>query len=214
MPKNMQKNIYRTCGIFAAITIIFLPYSLEFKTTDAATAPPFAEPSRYYILPHQSLWVSGIRYVPGEQIVVRQANVVDPVALFVAGPSGTFEGNITASNPYLLASTTVHYTVTGSQSRYPVKFAVIYGTYYPQIEPSKYYATPGSFLGVSGRGFAPNEPVAVIQNNYFSDIMYADKSGTIQGVIRLPSYGKITDLVARGFWSDKVSLRTITLSPQ
>ena len=210
MTTKMQRNIYRFFGFGIITFIAFLPFTIEYKKTDAA-APPFAEPSSYYVLPHQSLWLSGKYYTPGEQITVRQSGLFEPIAIFKAGGNGTFQGNITATNAYRLASTTVRYTVIGSQSRYPVQFSVVYGTYHPQIEPATYYAMPGQLLYITGKDFAPNEPVSIIQNNYFSDIMYADKNGNLKGFIRLPPTGKITDLVARGFWSDRVSVRTITL---
>lgn len=195
-------------------TGIFLSHQAEAQT--AFTTPPFAEPSAYYNLPHIPLLVGGKYFTPGERILIQQLDVKTgkrtQIATAIADTSGNFTRNITPSNPYAYSSTTQTYIIEGETSNHPVQFSVIFGTYYPQITPSTYLATPGQIVTVIGRSFAPNEPVQIYGNGVLIGTTYAGINGVMNVDVRAPQSGKSFTVSARGGWSQKISARTITLS--
>ncbi len=199
----------------ASITGVALIISKPAQAQTAFSAPPFAEPSAYYVLPHYPLTVTGTYFTPGERVTVRQVNRSTgnrtTIAAGFADTNGGFFRNITPANPYVYASTTQTYVVEGEDSNYPVFFSVVFGTYYPQITPSTYLAIGGQKISVTGYGFAPNEPVLIYGNNDLLMTTYAGVNGVIGITIRTPSSGKTYTVSAQGGWSQKISARTITL---
>lgn len=179
--------------------------------TEAEGIPPFARPSAYYTLPHQSLSVHGAYFTPGETVTIRRYGLASLVGTVVASSNGSFAKELIPAGSYQLGSTTQYYTLMGNVSRHPVTFGVVVGTYYPQITPSTYYASRGDTLILSGQRFAPNEPVWIYENGQLVDKASTNVNGAFARIITAPAIGNSVVVRAVGAWSGTWSARTITL---
>jgi large repetitive protein len=167
-------------GSFADAGVFTIPFSMRGTTRmftvhgalSGATASlsiaigdlyPYAYPSSYYLLPGDTLTLSGGGYGPEETIEVFQGENGIPIASFEANSFGEFlnEGDIEV--PFL-SGQHIFFRLVGSKSGVSSVVPLQIGHFYPSISPSAYYTAPGGLIDLSGSGFARSERVVVRVN--------------------------------------------------
>ena len=92
-------------------------------------------------------------------------------------------GNFVSSNimvPFSAINSTITVNASGSMGHSASQQYKV-GTYYPVVTPTTFYTAPGSQVGFSATGFAPNEQVAVASSNGVSATLMADGGGNFGG---------------------------------
>ena len=113
--------------------------------------------SSYYVLPGQSITVSGAGFAANEAINISLAN--NSVST-TANSQGVFTGPaITVPNSAIGSNVTV--TAQGNAGHTSTASLVI-GTYYPHVTPSSYFVNRGSTVSFSGIHFGPNEAISIM----------------------------------------------------
>ncbi len=171
---------------------------------------PVAAPSAWYVLPGQTLTFSGHGFAPSEVISI--SNVVGSAASANADGSGAFtSGSMLVPFEWQGTSRTIQ--VAGATSDVSIPLTIKIGTFYPQIEPSTYYAAFNSSVTIDGRGFAPNESVILSSNDTQLGQRKADGSGAVHFSLTMPTTGSSITFTAKGSLSLQSSSRTINLHP-
>lgn len=172
---------------------------------------PTVKPTSYYVLPGRSWGLSGSGFAPGEEIALMDGSV--SVATFAADRFGAFSDPAVFVVPWSYASSTKTYKLATTKSSYDIPFTIKFGTYYPQFEPSTYYAAAGSAIGIGGRDFAPNEPVYVYVAGELVSTVTSNAAGGFSATVTAPpTSAKTFDIVAQGAWSKTYATRTITVA--
>lgn len=112
--------------------------------------------SPYYVLPGQTVSVSGAGFGSGESINVSLAGLNQTVT---ASGGGTFTtAGFTVPNSAVGSKVTV--TASGNQGHTSTATLTV-GGFYPVVQPSNYYVVPGSTVNFTGQHFQPNEPITI-----------------------------------------------------
>jgi hypothetical protein len=168
---------------------------------------PKAAPSAWYLLPGQTLSVSGSNFAPGERITISG----DITASATADASGSFSGAGSLTVPYSWQNGSHSFTVAGDRSAYAIPITVKVGSFYPDMSPSSYYVARSQAMSVHVTGFAPGEQVTMTVGGASADTRTADGSGAADFSITAPSSGSSFLLTAQGVSSGTSVTRTVTL---
>ena len=167
---------------------------------------PHAHPSRWYILPGQSLSFSGEGYAPHATITVSGGGTTLSTT---ADSNGTFSTN-PIMVPYSWQNSTQTYEITSS-GVYGITMSLPIGAFYPNLNPTTYYSGTNQNMGASATGFASGEPVSLSINGSSVAQKNADSSGNVFFDFVTPVSGRDFTLTARGIYSNVSSSRTIGL---
>ena len=167
---------------------------------------PIASPSAWYILPGQTLNFTGSGFSPGEAVSISGA----ATGSTSSGADGHFSSGL-MTVPFAWQGTTKTFMVQSVVSGASIPITVTIGSFYPQIEPSKYYVDHGGNLNAFGHGFAPNEMVNLLINGKQVMQASADSVGQVSFSFSAPSVGGSFELSAQGTLSHKSSTRTVSL---
>ncbi len=177
---------------------------------------PTGGPSAYYILPGQPLGFFGHSFAPHESIRLVKDGMI--VATFTADDAGDLTESNVVTVPFAWGESVQSFQMHGMQSDADVGITMTVGQFYPQISPSTYYLPGSRSFGVSGTGFAPQEPVDFfIAGNKMMMMMMmmtaADGAGNVGfSGIAPPGNGGTFEVRAMGIWSGRASARTITIA--
>lgn len=170
---------------------------------------PVANPSTYFILPGNPLSFSGRGFAPNENVSLYNGTVL------ASSYSADANGNLSIPNAVTIShgleNTVQTFRLEGSVSGYSKTYRVVVGGFYPNITPSSYYFAQGQQITVTGKDFAPSEPVNIVFNGVNSTIT-ANAAGNISTVVTAPFSGGKYAITAQGAWSGAVSSRTVTVA--
>jgi large repetitive protein len=210
-----------------SLPIPAVPSGLQFASAFGATSgkwalaymwvagyAPAVAPNSWYVLPGQSLSLSGSGFAPNESVTVMYGGSQIASTSASAGGSFTLNG---LSLPLSLHNTTATLTFTGATSAMPVLLTLTIGQLYPSVTPSSWYTAPGSVISVTGGGFGPNEPVTVTAGTRTATTT-ANGSGAFSiGSFALPASGggsvTLSAVGATSGASTGVSIGLSTISP-
>jgi hypothetical protein len=170
---------------------------------------PNASPSAWYLLPGQSLSISGTGFAPGETVTLSDPQDGVQVSATADG-SGAFSKSV-LTVPFSWQNSTRTFTVAGGTSGASIPLTVTIGTFYPQANPSTYWVGTGQGMSVSGTGFAPSESVSLLINGAAAATAPADNSGAVNFSFTTPSQGGSFTLTLQGASTGLSSSRTIYL---
>jgi len=168
---------------------------------------PNASPSGWYVVPGQSLSISGSGWPPNASITIQGG---DGTMTATTNGSGAFTSP-TITVPYKWQNSTQTFVVSGSGAAYSVPMTITIGTFYPNLNPSSYYVAQGSTMSASMSGFSPNEIVYVMLNGALVAQPTADGSGKATVSFATPNTTGNVTLMAQGASSGVSVSRTITL---
>jgi large repetitive protein len=125
-------------------------------------------PSAYYLMPGQTLRLSGGGFAPNETVSV----LVDSleVAQFKADSNGAYKDAGAYTIPVGSKSGKFTIVLKGNLSNAQVQAEIFIGEFNPQVFPSSYYVLPGDILSFSGIDFAPNETLKVYDSKDSSSL--------------------------------------------
>lgn len=170
---------------------------------------PWAQPSRWYVLPGEAITFSGSGFAPNESITIKTPT--GSTMTFSANNSGTFSNQATYAVPFSIRNSTQRFSLSSSISGKTIEWNIVIGTFYPNLEPSNYYVPKNISMGARASGFAPNEPVQLlVQSNVVAQAT-ADAAGNAVFTFSTPMRGGTFTLFARGMWSMTSSARVVTL---
>lgn len=185
-----------TAGVLAAVLI---------PTIAAAAYYPKAQPSRWYVLPGQTLNFTGSGFAPGGSISITGAAPVSGSANL----SGSFT-TLPIVVPYSWENTRQTFVVRAAGSAYAIPLTVSVGSFYPNLYPSTYFIRMGQNMRVMVTGFAPGETVT-LSGGATSLQAAADSLGDASFDLTAPSSGDSFTITAHGGLSGVSASRTVTL---
>jgi hypothetical protein len=154
--------------------------------------------TEYYRLPGQKLSVTGSGFRANEQITV---SLFGKSLKVKANNKGGF---VTAAQtvPFSAIDRTVGISAVGQTSKVKRAAQLAVGNFYPHVEPSTYFAMPGTEITFLGKGFAPNEPVSISRQGVKIAQVKAQADGTFRsGLLTVPQYSGEYSYVFTGSWS-------------
>jgi hypothetical protein len=167
---------------------------------------PNARPSSWYLLPGQQISFSGSGYAPNAQVTVQGGG---GTITATADNNGNFSTD-PVTVPYKWQNSTQNFVVK-SGGAYDIPITLSVGTFYPNLNPSTYYAGYGQSMSATATGFAPNEQVMLLVNGALVAQVASNAQGAVAFTFIAPSSGSTFTLTAQGFYSGVMSSRTITL---
>lgn len=171
---------------------------------------PRAQPSAWYVLPHQMLGWSGSGFAPGEHLAITDGGIAQFDV--TADRNGNFSLPDAMLVPFSWENDTHSFIISGDESSYQIPMTITVGTFYPQLTPSSYFVTPGTAMSLSGMGFAPREDVKVMLDGNSIGILTADAQGRVSMDFDAPLSGARFTVSAQGQLSGQGSARMVTLA--
>lgn len=137
---------------------------------------PQISPSTYYLKPGQIFTVSGFGFAEGETVSLKVGDLT-PVMNELDD-----EGNIIFTDLELPFdnSETIDLVATGNLSGAQAIVTLTVAKYYPYVGATNYYVMPGTEIGFTGEGFAPNEDVNVQLGLNTILTLTTDENGSIE----------------------------------
>ncbi len=170
---------------------------------------PTGGPSAYYIMPNQQIGFFGHNFATNESV-----KIFGPSNQLLTTATADGGGNFAVSNvytvPFSMAASSQTFRLVGQTTGFNVSFSVVVGNFYPNINPSTYYLGRGQSFGVSGTGYAPNEPVDLYVGGTKMATVTADGGGNFGTSLTAPSSGGSFDLRGTGTLSGQSSMRTLS----
>jgi len=172
---NEQKILLWPIGAVAAAALFLASAIAVLLPAQAGAASPMVTYTGS-AMPFATIQISGSGFGANEPIHVMLSNAFYDTNTDAAGAFGPVPLTI----PNVQAGTNLIIAI--GQHTGLVAFNYIYiGGFYPQAQPSSWYAAPGSTLTWSGSGFAPGEAVTVTQGTTQLAQFAADNSGSFVG---------------------------------
>lgn len=142
-----------------------------------------AGPSSWYINPGSTITWSGSGFAPNETVTLRDG-AGTTLTTWTANGSGSFSGVGATVVPFSARNGTVSYRLTGSSSGANLSYTLAVADLYPYVNPSTWYAAPGTQVTFSGGGFGPNETVSLYVGTSTTALGSAttDASGNFMGL--------------------------------
>lgn len=168
---------------------------------------PTVEPSSYYLLPNQTLTWSGKGFAPHAAVLVQGPEGYQRT--IYADQHGAFSRAAAHTIPFSQQNNTIPFRVESADGTLPV--SIVIGTFYPNLEPSTYYAARGARMSAAVSGFAPGEAVSLYVNGMFVGSMDTGENGSGTGLFWAPQSGSVFELRASGNASKTTASRTVAL---
>lgn len=137
---------------------------------------PQISPSTYYLKPGQIFTVSGFGFVEGETVSLMVGDLAPVSSEFDE------DGNIVFADLELPFNDqeTIDLVATGDMSGAQAVVTLTVAKYYPYVGATEYYVMPGTEIGFTGEGFAPNENVTVKLGENVILTLTTDENGSIE----------------------------------
>ncbi len=161
----------------------------ESVTVTIGTLSAMVEPSIYFGAPGATVTFTGRGFLGGELVKVYANTNPTPVAQFTVSASGTFTNAGTTTLPFSAQGTSITYRVVGNDSGVEASTEVTVGTFSPTLEPSNYFANPGTDITVVGSGFAPHEQISFTGGTIPNGAITTNATGTFSTLVHLPYLG-------------------------
>ena len=175
-------------GLYPVIAVGQTSGTVAFAYLYVQSLYPLASPSSWWLTPGSTLTWSGSGFVPNENISI--ALGTSTIATFTADAGGAFSGAGSSTVPFSLRNSTATYTLTSAQSHVSIVYHIGVADLYPYVNPSVWYALPGTHLNFSGAGFGGGEGVSIFVGASTTPIAHiaTDASGAFsaQGDVTLP----------------------------
>jgi hypothetical protein len=168
---------------------------------------PRAQPSSWYLRPTQMLSFSGLGFAPNTPITIQGGSGVIQTT---ADSSGAFM-TTPFTVPYAWQNSKQKFNITSDGSAYPIVFIIGIGTFYPHLAPSGYYIGRSQDMTAKVSGFAPGEPVILLNNGALIVQQNVDSTGRALFSFTSPSTSGRFTLMAEGAYSHVFVSRTITV---
>jgi len=136
---------------------------------------PEISPSSYYILPGHQITITGSGFAPNETVDI---NINGNITGVSANSSGGFTSAL-ITIPFGVPGNSLNIVAKGQTSGAQVTSTITLASYYPYVEASGYYVSPGTNISFSGSGFGPNEDVLLKAGGATVATLHADGSGTL-----------------------------------
>jgi hypothetical protein len=175
--------------------------------TFAAGYYPKAAPTAWYTQPDKWLGFSGTGFAPFERVMFSGA----ASGIVTANANGVVSVPKAFVVPFAWQNTKKTIVLTGSASAYAIPLTVTVGSFYPNVEPSTYYASFGQTLTATATGFAPGESIELLVNGSVASTVTASNVGAASFSFVAPNIGSSFTLTAMGLSSGRTSSRTVTL---
>lgn len=165
-------------------------------------------PSAYFVLPGQHFTVAGSGFGSHEtvQLTLNGGGTVSTTT--DAGGAFTAAGPFTA--PF--SANSLHIQASGMSSGASAAVDITLGGLYPTVNPSMWYALPGSSIIFTGSGFAPNEGIAVAAAGSSTAITADSSGGFTTGGMLVPFSSKPLVYTFTGNLSHAATNVTITVA--
>jgi len=170
---------------------------------------PSVVASNYYAVPGSTITLTASGFAPNETLHVMTGISASSTATAMTNALGE------ASIPVVLsygATGKLVYTVSGMTSGVSAGTTISLAPLSAQVNPSTYYAAPGSTITFVGTSFAPNESVTVSLNGATQSVVTASSTGTFSYSSVIPLNAKVAAYVFTGNASGAHLPLTITLS--
>lgn len=137
---------------------------------------PQISPSTYYLKPGQIFTVSGFGFAEGETVSLMVGDLAPVSSEFDE------DGNIVFADLELPFNDqeTIDLVATGDMSGAQAVVTLTVAKYYPYVGATEYYVMPGTEIGFTGEGFAPNENVTVKLGENVILTLTTDENGSIE----------------------------------
>lgn len=175
-----------------------------------ASFSPSLTPSTYYVIPGQSLLLSGNGFAPDERVDLIMAN--GPTVTVLATSTGAWLD----AGPFIapLRGSTLHFTASGQSSNATTSIDITLGNLYPSVVPDLWYVMSGNTVTFSGTGFGANEMITLTSNGATLGTVSTDAAGSLSNLAITTGFGedRAVTYTFTGSESDAVAEVTITVA--
>lgn len=145
-------------GLYYIVAVGQSSGSVAFTSIYVNSFFPIVAPNSWYLSPGSSLTWSGSGFAPSEQISVTDSDHAT-IASWNADQSGSFAAAGASDVSFSLRNSVETFTLHSDQTDMAIPITIAVSDLYPSVNPSVWYALPGSSVSFTGSGFGASEGI-------------------------------------------------------